>query len=250
MTSNPHLEQKLPSGGQVHPRYGHGIGSATYPYRIQADEESLPRFPLSNAGSRVEVILTEADALALSETLKSAFPRVVFVNQSHRGKWHEPDVWLRDSIPACGTSTVRILFPQPDWEPAAFWSASGEFGEWLIVGCPSPHMIVYWSPEIYRKQIAGDSEPWENMILSHVNISYNRYEAEHVRKKNKIVRLTRKYASRQTRGIWVPSREPFPKVDPIWAGFDAMRWCRESPRRVFDLHPNAEGRGYGVVPAD
>lgn len=194
--------------------------------------------------------MTKADAHALSEALKAAFPRVVFVNESVPGKWREPDVWLHDSIPACGTSTVRILFPEPDWEPEVFWHVSYKFGEWLVVGCPSPHLIIYWRSKVREAKLPGDPEPWQWMQLSDVNITYNRDEPDHVRKKNKIMRLTRKYASRQTRGIWVPSRKPFLKADPIWAGFDAMRWCRESPRRVFNLHTEGEGECYGVVPAD
>ena len=221
----------------------------SYPYRIRTQPRGS-RHPIANAGSRVEVVLTEADAYALSATLKAAFPRVVFVNQSNQSPSHEPDIWLHDSIPACGTSTVRILFPEPDWEPEVFWDVAYKFGQWVFVGCPPPRLTVYWRPKVRDVSITGDPEPWQWMQFSDVNISYNRDEPDHVRKKNKIMRLTRKYASRQTRGIWVPSRKPFPEVDPIWAGFDAMRWCRESPRRVFDLHPNAEGQGYGVVPAD
>lgn len=198
--------------------------------------------PPTNSGSRRWAVLTHVDVAALSDVLKEAFPRVVFFVQTRSyDKSTKPAVTCYPNLQSCPKLNVEIYLPEDEWKPSYSWSTRME--RWDVKEGPLPLIWFYGSAKAVEGSILCDEAP-PHLLDSYITMSYDMYSPDHMKIKAKVNRLFGKVMTSKTRRVTWPSKEEVKvRGDRVWAGFDALRWCRADDRRV--LYFQCNGHTYG-----
>jgi hypothetical protein len=191
------------------------------------------------------MIVTRKDVDCLSNILKGSFPSIIFmVTEIPLKKSVAPSTKCYESINDCPSSSVSMYLPTEGWFPEfywyedeseSYWKGSEMSGHWRLRDTPVPVLSFQGSATVREFAAFSDDTP-SHLGQSSFLMSYNMDDPEQMRMKAKVNRLLGKVVTSKTRLINWRSRQEMP-VRPfvVWAGHDAIRWCREDPSRVLNF---------------
>lgn len=181
--------------------------------------------------------LTKKDAHEFGEMLREKFPDIRFVRAPHWQKrvggktiWQEPPDLIfpyLDSLGDSEESNFEIWLEPEGWEPE-WWpertGVKGRLTRWLVINRPRLRF------DFHR---GGIQPPWNtNLTSTSIGALYEHGDKEHLSFVRKVIRLSEKITDRVLDVYPRGDKPPLRAIKSyIWAGRDAMRWCREAPDR-------------------
>jgi len=181
--------------------------------------------------------LTEADVREFEGLLREKFPDIRFVRhdywkkrvdgkivpqappdlivpyldsladpeEDHFEAWREPEGW------------------EPEWWPERIGS-DGSLTEWLIINRPQLR-FTFEQSRLYPPR-------YTDLTRSEISALYEHGDKEQLSFVRKVIRLSEKITD-QVLDHYPPGEKPPLRAikSGTWAGWDAMRWCREAPER-------------------
>ncbi|MBL8834112.1 MAG: hypothetical protein JNL71_17100 [Rhodospirillales bacterium] len=223
-----------------------------------------------NAGRHRQYCWTRADWGAYGESLRQAFPNILFYEEFGHLDWLEPKPEIRifDRLDDPGiTQPMCAFFPYPGWKPELIRvSLDTPKGQrcWTWAHYLSPRLrmfvrrIDHNPKEDWRGQLRDS--PVEGWFESHMWTSYRREISEERRIESKAIRLAEKLCVRAVPVHW-KSAEDFlagrfrvssaglmlgdGRVSPR-----VIDWYWQSPNRAFELFVDIAGRANGSLPVE
>ena len=223
---------------------------------------------MPNAGVRRTLCWTREDAGRFGETLKKAFPNVLFYKplRYRRYQPEQPTIEFFDRLDGLEVDTcAEAIFPYPGWKPELVWE------KWTTTGQPSWDWAHYLSPIITmhintydrvfkREWRDGNAEHQVETYLScDISTSYRRQIAEESRIQAKVVRLADKMCIRTVAVVWMSYADFVAGRGKIWdkkkvhirhVTKNVLDRYRAAPGRTLDLALGRDGWGIGYVPID
>lgn len=205
------------------------------------------------------MVVTREDVGHLSEALKRSFPNIVIMACEHTFlRSAKPSEKCYASIGDCPSSFVDMYLAPEGWTPEYVWREETEKrrrlnpemnGSWYLSGMPLPALQLQRRTEVQSFAWFRDKAP-PHLAVSSFLMSYNLDDKEQLRVKAKINRLLDKVVTSKTRLVNVRTGEDLTgRSFKVWAGHDAIRWCREDPARVLNFKCPHVGDCRAWIPA-
>lgn len=183
------------------------------------------------------IAMNEADAEAFSVSLREAFPDIRFLRHDYWKRFEDGrTIFLRPpglvvpyySSLASPDDDFFLVWREPaGWRPD--WQGPNKDGIYAIANEPRLQFVFdrCWLPQHLDSRSIPNGRIWAR---------YEPGDKEHIRFLNQVWRLSQKLTTNilkiidpQTGAVINPRCR-----DAIWAGFNALQWCREDPSRVID----------------
>lgn len=187
-----------------------------------------------------EYCLTTADVRAFEAMLRETFPDIRFVRKAH---WYRRvDGKLVDQAPPNLVVPYVESLADPDepdieawlepegWEPEwwpEYFGSNPRHCRWLIIN----------RPRLRFSFDRGGLRPsaFTDLTRSRISALYEHGDKEHLSFVHKVIRLSQKMTDQVLDHYPLGDKPPLRAIRSyIWAGPDAMRWCREAPERRLD----------------
>ena len=175
------------------------------------------------------------DDAMLSLALRDAFPTAIFCSSGRPPT--SPRLDSHRTIPECGSVSVLILVPEPDWRPE--FERDTEYPEWFNV-LNSPCRYIHYSRTGWfwgGWQPAQWSFDLPTPEFGTFSTNYNPDDAGQRAFVNKVWNILSKLATNRMKSgiakdMVVLSGDAGGGM--IWAGHHILKWCASEPRRMVD----------------
>lgn len=182
------------------------------------------------------IAMNEADAEAFGTLLREAFPDIHFLRHDYWKRFEDgrtiflrpPDLAIPyySSLASPDEDFFLVWREPPDWQPD--WQGPNKDGIYVIANEPRLQFVFDSGRTVPPKR--------DRVNAGRIWARYEPGDKEHVRFLNRVWRLNQKLTTNilkiidpQTGAVINPRCR-----DAIWAGFNALQWCREDPSRVID----------------
>jgi hypothetical protein len=164
----------------------------------------------------------------LTRGLKETFPDLVFIENANR--WDYDNLPFIDGLQNADGGGVFGRLPPPDWLARRERGAAVDWS-WLR---DLPWGFRYL-PSMWNWRVGGGRWAFEAPTLEHGSLqaAYKKGDTDEKRFVDKLFRVLGKVTTNWLH-MDVPAEWAGNVKAETWAGFDALRWCAERPRRRLD----------------
>lgn len=204
------------------------------------------------------MLVTKKDLATLSGALIEHLPDIVFLprlNFYRLSLKKKPSSKTYPSIQECPGSYVDMYLRRDGWKPKYIWEQEEDYdgspsGRWGLDNPPAP-MFEFQGNIGVRTYAGGEGPTPPHLGISSFVMAYNMYEPDQMQIRAKVNRILSKVLSSKLRRVDYPSLRELPKPSySLWAGPDAIRWCRADSSRVIHFNRSVgTGECWAWLPA-
>jgi hypothetical protein len=202
--------------------------------------------PPGHSSTQRAIAMTRKDCDDFSRLLLETFPNIRFLSRDYweyfkdnTRKWvylAPPNLRVPylSSLAADEARLFRIwLEPdgwQPEWEQRRAFASIRTDGPIFYSIMNEPRLSFYFDRSIFPP-------PTATLREGRIWAVYDKTDKEHIALVRKVYRLSEKVTSNWLIGVHPDGSKWWgPKRDSIWAGHDALEWCRADPRRCLGVN--------------